>query len=267
MKRLTLFAKGNLDVRDSLHSLRLGGELRWNGINTLARERALDVTFRVKHETSIGSAALRRASGDIPRVLADRKLPPLDPYPLAAQFGATVFAGEADATILSIQIDVQGAPARHRAESFLFNPEGWETWPRADRKWLRAEFEPGRLADPDEALDDLKAVVERLRAASDAPVLIYNLSSLVPGETVHCHTGMDDILSTRIKRFNLGLVDLSRRMDVSIIDVDRIVAMHGAAAMKADTTHLTEPGCRAVAAEVLRVLADRGCLGEAGAGE
>ena len=40
MSRLTIFAKGNLDVADTLHSLRLGGERAWNGINEVLRSRA-----------------------------------------------------------------------------------------------------------------------------------------------------------------------------------------------------------------------------------
>jgi hypothetical protein len=71
---------------------------------------------------------------------------------------------------------------------------------------------------------------------------------------------MDDILSTRIRQFNLALIELSQRSSISIIDVDRLVAAHGQQAMKLDTTHLTEHGCRVVAGEVLRVLADLGCL-------
>src|SRR5215468_1752980 len=33
LRRVNLFLKGNLDVRDSLHSLRLNGKLEWNGVN------------------------------------------------------------------------------------------------------------------------------------------------------------------------------------------------------------------------------------------
>ena len=38
MDRLTIFAKGNLDVRDTLHALRVGGELRWNGVNEITAD-------------------------------------------------------------------------------------------------------------------------------------------------------------------------------------------------------------------------------------
>lgn len=259
LKRLSLFAKGNLDVRDSLHSLRLGGELRWNGINSLLREQGGNCTIRVRHETAIGSLPLARAAGTVPELFTDRALP-LGHYPLATQFSDALFQTPADAYVLSIQADVQIGLVRHRRDGFLFHPPELASWPADERQWLQAEFEPCGLPDPATALSDLAAVVERLRATTAAPILIYNLSSIVPGETVHCHAGMEDIVSTRIKRFNLGLVELSQRSGVSIIDVDRIVAEHGQHALKLDTTHLTEAGCRAVAGEVLRVLDDYGLL-------
>jgi hypothetical protein len=73
---------------------------------------------------------------------------------------------------------------------------------------------------------------------------------------------MDESLSTRIRRFNLALVELSRETGVSIVDVDRIVACGGAEALKLDATHLTAEGCRAVAEEVLRILRDYGLMDE-----
>jgi hypothetical protein len=203
---------------------------------------------------------MRSATGEIPEALSDRTLP-LGAYPLKAQFGQAIFETETDAFVLSIQPDLQITMARHRQDRFVFHPNNFDQWPEADREWLRREFEPG--ADPPDvhaSMANLEAVVERLRAGSSAPILVYNVSSVVPGETVHCHAGMADILSTRIKRFNLALVELSQRTGISIVDVDRIVARHGADAMKLDTTHLTEKGCRAVAEEVLRILEDFGCL-------
>lgn len=259
LKRLTLFAKGNLDLRDSLHSLRLSGELRWNGINDLLRDCGADCTIRVRHETSIGSLALARATGVVPELFLGQALP-LGSYPLDTQFSDAFFTVSADAYVLSIQPDVQVGLVRHRRDDFFFHPPELASWPAHARSWMQAEFEPYGLPDPATALAELAKVVDRLRTATDAPILVYNLSSAVPGETIHCHVGMEDIVSTRIKRFNLGLVELSQRSGVSIIDVDRIVAAQGQRALKLDTTHLTEAGCHAVAEEVLRVLGDYGLL-------
>ena len=101
MRRVNLFLKGNLDVRDSLHSLRLNGAVRWNGVNEVLRGRFPDTTIRVQHETWTRSDALLSAAGEPPAELESRRLP-LGAYPARSQFSHAVFAAQADAIILSI---------------------------------------------------------------------------------------------------------------------------------------------------------------------
>jgi lysophospholipase L1-like esterase len=86
------------------------------------------------------------------------------------------------------------------------------------------------------------------------------MSPNIPGETIHCHQGLGEAYSTRIRRFNLGLIELSEKTGVSLIDIDSLLARKGADALKLDTIHLTPPGYRLVAEEVVRVLEDVGVL-------
>lgn len=109
-------------------------------------------------------------------------------------------------------------------------------------------------------MTNLARIISRIRGRSIAPILIYNVSSIIPGEQVHDYEGIGEIFSTRICRFNLALIELSQQTGVSIIDVDGVVARAGADRMKLDAVHLTGDGCRAVAEEVVRVLDDLGCL-------
>jgi hypothetical protein len=259
LSRLTIFAKGNLDVRDTLHSLKLGGRIAWNGINETLRARIPPASARVRHETFTRSDALLAADGTVPAAFDGRTLA-LDAYPLASQFAPALFEAEADAFVLSIQADVNDHMLRHHRDGFLFYPNDWPSWPEEDQTWLRANFERTGLIDLDASMANFAAIIERLRARSAAPILIYNLSSVVTGEQVHDHQGLDDAFSTRIRRFNLGLIELSQQTGVSIIDVDAIVARGGADRMKLDTLHLTGEGARAVAEEVARVLDDLGVL-------
>lgn len=259
MKRLTIFAKGNLDVRDSLHSLRVGGTVQWNGLNEIVRERFPGLVVRVRHETSSRSDALLRARGTVPAALSGRS-PPLAAFPFASQFSDAVYAGDADVVVLSLQADLTMELLRHRRDGFLILPDGFASWPADDRRWAREEFVPTGLLDVATAMANFEAIVARLRERSSAPVLIYNFPSVVPGDTVHCHEGLEDLLSTRIRRFNLALTELSQRTGISVIDVDRIVARAGADRVKLDALHLSAEGCRLVAEEVVRVLADLGCL-------
>jgi hypothetical protein len=259
VSRLTIFAKGNLDVRDTLHVLKLGGVTRWNGINEVLRARTPGALARVRHETWTRSDALLAADGTIPAALAGRDLP-LGAYPLASQFRPALFETEADVYVLSLQPDANTFLLRHRRDGFLFYPGDWLSWPAADQAWLRDSFEATELLDLDVAMANYARIIERLRARSDAPILIYNLSTVVPGEQIHDHLGLEDIISTRIRRFNLGLIELSQQTGVSIIDVDRVIARGGADRLKYDALHLTGEGCRAVAEEVARVMDDLGVL-------
>lgn len=258
VNRLTIFAKGNLDLRDTLHSQKLAGRLAWNGINEILRANH-GCTARVRHETMTRSDALLEANGTIPDTLRERGLP-LGPYPLESQFGTKLFDSEADAYVLSIQPEVNISLLRHRAERFLFYPHNWPSWPAADQAWLKESFISAGFLEPAQSMANLRQIIDRIQTRSAAPILIYNVSGVVPGEHVHIHSGMEDLLSTRTRRFNLALIELSQETGVSIIDVDTILARKGCARLTYDTVHLNADGCRAVAEEVVHVLDELGCL-------
>lgn len=264
MNRLTLFLKGNLDLRDTLHSLRLGGRVVWNGVGEVVRERRPGWTVRIQHETCTRSDALLEAADVVPPELTARNLS-LGARPLASQFSTAAFASTADALVMSLQPDLLTGIFRHKRDGYLFYPENWSKWPKEDQAWMSDAFEFMPPAPFEAAMAALAAVVERRQAVSDAPILIYNLSSAVPGEAVHAHAGLEDILSTRIRRFNLGLIELSQTTGVSVIDVDGILARAGGDRLKVDAVHLNGDGCRLVAEEVVRVLDDLGLFEEADA--
>jgi hypothetical protein len=257
--RLTIFAKGNLDVRDTLHSLRVDGVLRWNGVNEVVRARHPSSSVRVRHETHARSDILAASDGTVPAELARRALP-LGAYPLDAQFGHAMYAADADAYVLTIQPDIAVQPWRHRREGYAFVAAERASWSDEDRRWFDASFEPMGPLAPHAAMDALGTVVERLRARGDAPILVYNVSSVVPGDSIHCHLGVGETLATRIRRFNVALADFSARTGVSVVDVDAIVARAGADRLKLDAFHLNAEGCRAVAEEVVRILDDHGAF-------
>jgi hypothetical protein len=257
VKRISLFAKGNVDVHDSLHSCRIGGELLWNGINEVLRTTDRGVTVRLRHETMTRSDALLHASGAVPEAVVERNLP-LGSYPAGSQFSRAFFDVPADALVLSVQPDVASGMMRHRADGYFFYPAEVSSWPTEDRAWLNAQFDPVKRLSVADSMANLAAIIARIRENSEAPILIYNLSPIIARETIHCYLGLGETLSTRIRRFNLGLVELSEETGVSIVDVDTIVARHGADALKVDAMHLTPEGYKLVAQEVVRVLHDLG---------
>ena len=254
MKRKVLFAKGNVDVHDSLHSCRLNGEIRWNGINELTRPKC-GVLVRLQHETWTRSDAIAIADGTIPSDLEDKSLP-LGVYPLGSQFSDGLFTNEADAIILSILGETATKLHRNKEKGYQFYAANSQTWNREDREWLKASFVHTDLLDVSRSMQFLAKIIERIRSRRDVPILIYNASSIVPGETLYNYQGLGETFSTRCKRFNLGLGDLSAEMGVSIVDVDTIIARSGADALKVDAMHLTPEGYRLVAEEVVRILVD-----------
>ena len=259
MSRLNIFAKGNVDVRDTLHSLKIGAKLAWNGVNVLLRARDPACLARVRHETWTRSDALIEATGTVPESLTARSLT-LGAYPLSSQFSTALFDANPDAFVLSIQPDLNTLLLRHRRDGFLFYPNNWRFWPVEHQEWLRSSFVSAGFIDPATSMTNLARIISRIRGRSTAPILTYNVSSVIPGEQVHDYEGIGEIFSTRIRRFNLALIELSQQTGVSIIDVDSVVARAGADRMKLDAVHLTGDGCRAVAEEVVRVLDDLGCL-------
>jgi len=265
LKRLTLFAKGNLDLRDTLHALRIGREVVWNGIGEVVRARRPGWSVRVRHETLTRPDALLAATGVVPPELAERNLD-LGAYPAESQFSTAFFEADCDAVVLSIQPSVKMSLWRRRGAGWLFMPESWSLWSKTDQTWLRENFDDLGPAGVEQAMRDLAEVVARRRETSAAPILIYNLCAAMPGEHLHVHAGMEDILSTRVRRFNLGLVELSQATGISVIDVDAVLSRAGADRLRYDPMHLNTEGCRLMTEEVADVLEDLGLFeGDPGA--
>jgi hypothetical protein len=258
VRRLNLFAKGNVDVHDSLHSCRIGGEVRWNGLNDVLRGRA-DAVVRLRHETWTRSDAILEASGTVPSEIAERQLP-LGSYPASGQFSTAVFNNTADVIILSILGETATTLMKHNSAGFLFYPSETDKWSQADRDWLKSDFTRRDLLDAAASMNYLRQIIDRIRERTDVPILIYNVSSIVPGETVHTLQGLGEIYSTRCRRFNLGLAELSEELGFSIVDVDSVIGRAGADTFKIDAMHLTPDGYRLVAEEVVRVLDDFGLI-------
>ena len=255
-RRCTIFAKGNLDVRDSLIALRLGGQVVWNGINELLRKADSEFRVRVQHETWARSDALWASTGQVPDSLLAWSELPWGAFQPASQFSRAIFETSADAYILSAMPDMFTQLYRHRQEGYLLHPEARANWSQAARNWLARDFERLGLLTPETSMAQLHQLIKQLRARTDAPILIYNVSSVMPSELIHCWEGLQETFSTRVMRFNLALTELSRATGISIVDVDRTVALMGAQTAKLDQIHLTAAGCEAVAREVVRILAD-----------
>jgi hypothetical protein len=256
-----IFAKGNVDVRDSLLWSRVNGVLEWNGINEILRARHPGVLARIRHETCTRLDLIPQP-GEVPvepPAEMARRLPS-GAHPIDRQHQTGLFDEPVDVVVLSLQSAATNALVRHRTEGWLLLPDEIESWDRESRAWLERECEYAGLADIAFTLKRLEQLILTIEARLGSHVLVYNLSPVTPGERTHCWLGAGESISLRVQRLNLGLAELSMRLGFSIVDVDRLVACAGADRLKVDLFHLTAEGWRLVAEEVVRILEERGCL-------
>ena len=262
---IRIFARGNTDLRDSLLWSRVGGVLEWNGINEVLRERHPGIIAKIRHEpcARIDLIPLPGETLLSPPEEVARRLPG-GAHPIARQHHSALFDAPADAVIFSLQSAVISALVRHRRDDWMMLPDAFETWDAASRAWLESECENAGLAPIEPTLQRLEQLIGAVQERLGAPVLVYNLSPVIPGERTHCWLGGEDSLALRVRRFNVGLLGLATRQDFSIVDVDRILACAGAERLKVDMVHLKAEGLRLVAEEVVRILEERGCFDAAG---
>ncbi len=256
-----IFARGNVDVRDSLLWSRVGGEVSWNGINEVLRRKHPAVTARIRHETCARLDLLPLPGETLPappEALA-RSLPS-GAHPIDRQQRSRLFDEPAEVVVLSIQSVATNALVRHRREGWLLLPDDLGSWDAASRAWLARECENAGLAPLGPTMERLERLILAIEDRLNAHVLVYNLSPYVPGERVHCWVGAEESLGLRVRRFNLALADLSSRLGFSVVDVERICASAGAEKVKVGLIHLNAEGWQLVAEEVVRILEDRGCL-------
>jgi hypothetical protein len=227
---IRIFARGNTDVRDSLLWSRIGGVLEWNGINEVLRARHPGNIAKVRHETCarIDLIPLPGETPPCPPEELARRLPS-GVHPIAHQHRSGLFDASADAVVLSLQSAVLSSLVRHRRD-------GWDV---ASRAWVQSECESVGLAPIEPTLQRLEQLIDAVRERLGVPVLVFNPSPVIPGERTHCWLGADDALGLRVRRFNVGLVELSTRQDFSIVEVDRLMACAGAERLKVDMVHLS----------------------------
>jgi hypothetical protein len=257
MKRLQVLIKGNVDLHDSLQYSRVNGRVQWNGLNALLSKQHPEYVARVRQEPCARWDLTGLEGRAIPAALASRKLD-LGAFNLESQFSSQLLAQPMDVLVLSIQCEVTNELRRHGRDGYSFLPAGIDGWSEEARRWLDDEFDVVPRCTVDESMRNLAALVDKVRAASKATILVYNMSPIVPGERIDNHRGFEDALSTRIKEYNLGLIHFTRHHDVLLVDVDQAVARSGADRLKLDFMHYYRDGYRIMATEVLRILEDRG---------
>lgn len=180
---------------------------------------------------------------------------------LDAQFGGRLWQCAPDIIILSLLPDLcYSLWQNSRTGRWLALPpedgDGWHI-PLAQAGYTEAGL-PTAAQFRAALLDLIQAIKERL----DAHVLVFNASSIIPGDRTFRFFQQPDTPALRIHKFNLALIDVSIAEGISIIDVDRLVADAGGVQQVSAPLTYRPAVQQALAQEALRVLEDIGFFEE-----
>jgi hypothetical protein len=164
---------------------------------------------------------------------------------------------------LSTGADVNRVAYRHARYGFLVDPGGgWlnrslELTVRdlAVVDWFRETFiKIGRLS-VDQFAQNFRRMVETIRRRTSAHILAFNTLQVDPGGLVHNYQFVKNSHAMRRREFYMAMVELSRQLDVTIIDTDRILKRAGVRT-QIDFGHPPQAFHSLIAQEISRILCD-----------
>jgi hypothetical protein len=167
--------------------------------------------------------------------------------------------------VLSIGPDFARTIYRHREHGFLIDPGGW--WlnqnmgqvlkDNSSVMWFNKNFKKvGRLT-AEESMKNMTRIIELVRERTGgAHMIVFNLLAVEPGDNTHNFRFVQASNMMRRREFNLALYDLSRQLDFSVMDVDRILKREGVKE-QVDFAHWPLERFKPVAQEMFHILRDR----------
>ncbi len=169
-----------------------------------------------------------------------------------------------DVVVLTISTDLVRTMYRHREHGFLADPGGF--WLSTDIKdtlgdldtvkWFARTFEKVGKIDLEDSMANMEKIITLVRQQLGAEVIVFNSLTVDPGRLVFDYKLSHSPHRTRRREFALGLIELSRKMDFSIVDVDRIIKGVGVSGL-GDFVKFMPMHKKALGEEVVRVLRER----------
>lgn len=165
--------------------------------------------------------------------------------------------------ILSIGADAIRTAYRHRRHGFLVDPgEWWLNQPMASvladlsaTEWFKDNFEKVGKISVDAFVENFARIMDLLKRTTGAHILVFNMLTVEPGALTHNYQFIRNPPTMRWRELNLALIELSRRLDFSIVDLDRILKRAGIDRMR-HFAHFPPEYYRAVAQEVFGIMQD-----------
>jgi hypothetical protein len=156
---------------------------------------------------------------------------------------------------------------RHRENGLLVDPGG--AWLNQSLEltlqdlsvatWFRRNFVSVGRTSVDNFVESFAQVVRLVKRRTGAHVFVFNSLTVDPGGTLHNYQLVKNCHAIRRRQFHLALVDLSRQLDFSIIDLDRIIKRAGVQ-MHVDFGHAPPVFNPLIAQEVVRMVRDLGVI-------
>ena len=108
-----------------------------------------------------------------------------------------------------------------------------ESWSASERSEVEGESSVGAMVDLEAAVESLQRVIEELMSRGQA-VALCNVFRRVPEPLQHRVTPGSVSLRRRALAMNLEVAKLSHRTGCFVVDLDRVLAHEGGAALNAD---------------------------------
>jgi hypothetical protein len=166
---------------------------------------------------------------------------------------------------LSIAPDVNRVVYRHRVDGLLVDPGGG--WLNQSLEvvmgdpqvvqWFRQSFQSTGRLSVEQFVGNFTRLIRLVQRSTGAQILVFNTLVVDPGSLMHNYQFAKQCHSLRRREFQIALADLSRALDFSIIDVDRVLKQAGVRT-QIDYGHPTPVYNVFIAREIVRILRERG---------
>lgn len=165
--------------------------------------------------------------------------------------------------VLSIAADSSRVAYRHREHGYLVDPGGfWLTSDMGDVlsdlsvvKWFASNFEKTGRIGVAESMANYTRIISELRHRSGAFVVMLNVLTVDPGSTALDYNHANSPNRVRRREFGMAARDLASKMNVPLLDVDRLTKEMGISG-QADFVHYTSEQKALIAEEFAGLLID-----------
>lgn len=139
------------------------------------------------------------------------------------------------AVVISVGSDLARSLYRHREHGYLVDLGRWWLNQSLEKAigdtdaldWFRRAFEPVGKISAEGFQANLEEIVRLVRERIGAHVIVYNSLVLDPLNPTHNYQLVNKAHSLRRREFHLALAEVSAKLDVPIVDVDRVLKEDG----------------------------------------